>query len=174
VKEPVLTQDFGQAPLKVITSEVALHVPALSVYLTGSMARGFGGYRNDYDIIVVLKTLLVPLYLRRLKAAGRELSHKLGSKVEVNPLPTFRLRRAKGSLFLMKAKDEAKLLLGEDVLTNVDTGHGSDICPDWYFSFFSSLLKDLLDGHGTSDVNALRAMVRKMAYGLEWLSKHAQ
>jgi len=35
-------------------------------------------------------------------------------------------------------------------------------------------LKDLLDGHGTSDVNALRAMVRKMAYGLEWLSKHAQ
>jgi len=167
-------RDLEQAPLAMIAREVASRAPVMAAYLVGSMARGSGRYASDYDIIAVLRTLLVPFYLRRLRTISRKLTNEVGSKVEVNPLPTFRLGRARGSLFLMKAKEEAKLLYGKDVLAKVDTGDYRDISTDWYFSFFSSLLKDLLDGYEARDTKVLNGIAQKIVNSLSWLSRHSR
>ena len=163
-----------QVALTAITREIASRVPTLAIYLVGSMARGFGEHARDYDVIAMLKTQLVPIYLRRLKTIGTKLTNEFGLKVEVNPLPTLRLSRAKGSLFLVKAKEEAKLLYGKDVLREADTGGYRDVSADWYFSFFSSLLKDLLDGYEARDTKVLNGIAQKIVNSLSWLSRHSR
>ena len=149
--------------------------PALAVYLVGSKARGDSGFNKDYDVIVLLKTPLVPLFLRRLKSLSSTLTKCVGSKVEVNPLPTFRLNRAKGSLFIIKAMGEARLLAGNDLLSVANPGEPSDISIDWYFSFFFSLVKDLL--LATEDINgngeSLRRLSSKIEDSLIWLTNHS-
>lgn len=167
-------KDPQNLALTEITRELASRVPALAVYLVGSRATQSASLAADYDLIVVLRTIAVPIYLRRLKSIGAMLSEHSGSKVEMNPLPAFRLRRSRGSLFLMKAKEQAILLYGKKVLEDVDTGGLQEIPADGYFSFFSFLLKDVLERWGTEDTATLAAMARKIAEGLTWLSRHSR
>jgi len=157
-----------------ISHQLGSAIPAVAGYLVGSMARGSDIYTGDYDVIVVMKTPLVPVYLRKLKRAAARLSNTLGLKVEVNPLPTFRLERAKDNLFLRKVKGEAKLLFGKDVLRDSKIGEDATVSMDWYLSYLTFLLKDTMNAYGTNDPVVVVSLTRKIATSLEWLSARTQ
>jgi predicted nucleotidyltransferase len=131
--------------LPIICEEIAKRIPARSIYLCGSRAIGQGiSESSDYDIGVVMNTFLIPVYLRRIKSLEKELSQKLGLNLVINPLPTFRVHRAKGNLFLFKLKREGITLWGKDYIKSLDTGDIEDIGADWYFSYLFSAMKNLI------------------------------
>jgi len=124
--------------------QMTREIPLKSIVICGSRATGQGvSESSDYDIVVVMNTLLIPLYLRKLKQFEKRLSRSLDLNININPLPTFRVRRAKGNLFLYKLKKEGNVLYGQDVIRSLDTGSVSDIGEDWYFSYFFSALQIL-------------------------------
>jgi predicted nucleotidyltransferase len=133
------------AVLREICDEIVAKVPAESIILLGSRATGQASAASDYDVAAVMKTALVPLYLRRLKKIEAELSQHLGTAVVINPLPTFRISRAKGNLFLYKLKREGVTLYGADFLGRLNPGDIADIGRDWYFSYLFSAMKELVE-----------------------------
>jgi len=163
-----------EARLTRISHELASHVPALAAYLVGSRAREHNVHHGDYDVVVVMKAPLIPLYLRELKKIATRLGAALGSKVEVTPLPTFCLSRIRDNLFLRKAKEEARLLFGKDVLRDLKVNEHTPISDDCYKSYFAYLLKETMETHGTTDPKVLASLIRKIVTCLEWLSAHSQ
>ncbi len=117
-----------------------------------------------------MKSGLIPIYLRRLKTVGQRLSAQLGSKVDVNPLPTFRVKRAKGNLFLIKNSKTARLLWGQNLMQPMETGDGNEIALDWYFSFYFFLLKELLTIFDSTNPREKQRIVGKIMEGLDYLS----
>jgi len=158
----------AQGAISQIATAIASAVPAESIYLVGSRAQ-HPSYGNDYDVVVVIKSWLVPFYVRRLKQVGSDLSSKLGCKVDVSPLTSFRLRRAKGNLFLMKSRSNARLLRGRPVLNGITVGDKSDLSIDWYFSYYSFLLKELLAASNPDRLQT-EPISEKIAEGLEYLA----
>ncbi|MFX1537035.1 MAG: hypothetical protein ACFFDI_22695, partial [Promethearchaeota archaeon] len=144
LKENIIDRD---PRLSIISSEVIQNIPCIeSVILCGSRAIIQRvkplNMSSDYDVAVVMKTLLVPFYLRRIKTVKNELSKKFGVKVNLNPLPTFRIRNAKGNLFLFKVKKEGITIWGKDYISMLNPGCIKDIGTDWYFFYLSSLMKE--------------------------------
>ncbi|NIQ07712.1 MAG: nucleotidyltransferase domain-containing protein, partial [Candidatus Korarchaeota archaeon] len=135
--------------LSIISSEVIQNIPCIeAVILCGSRAIIQGAkplsMLSDYDVALVMKTPLIPFYLRRIKMVENKLSKKFGVKVNLNPLPTFRIRNAKGNLFLFKVKKEGITIWGKDYISMLDPGCIRDIGTDWYFSYLSSLMKEFV------------------------------
>jgi predicted nucleotidyltransferase len=131
--------------LMTICEEVIKNVPVESIILCGSRATGQGISENsDYDMPVVMKTYLIPFHLSRLKKVERSLNQKLGMNISLNPLPTLRIKRAKGNLFLYKVKREGITLYGRDFIKELDPGEIKDIPADRYFSFLFSAARDLI------------------------------
>jgi len=133
--------------LSIISSEVIRNIPCIeSVILCGSRAviqkTKSSSVPSDYDVAVVMKTPLIPFYLRRVKMVENKLSKEFGVKVNLNPLPIFRIRNAKGNLFLFKVKKEGVTIWGKDYLSMLNPGNIKDIATDWYFSYLSSLMKE--------------------------------
>jgi len=142
----VLPNNVNRDPnLTLISKEIAENVPAKSIFLCGSRATGQGvNESSDYDLGVVMNTMAVPLYYRRLKRLERTLSLGLEAEVVINPLPTLRLKHAKGNYFLFKLKREAVTLRGEDIsgmFAETDIG---EISSYWYFSYYFSAVKELI------------------------------
>ena len=136
--------------LPIICQELLERVPCVkSIIICGSRASSRGlellRHPGDYDIVVVMEAFLIPFYIRRIKAIEGELSEKFGVKVNLNPLPTFRMQRAKGNLFLFKLKREGVTVWGENYMGVLDPGQVKDITTDNYFSYLSSLIKDLIE-----------------------------
>ena len=135
--------------LSIISSEVIRNVPWIeSVILCGSRAIIQGikpsSVLSDYDVAVVMKMPFIPFYLRRIKMVENELSKEFGVKVNLNPLPTFRIRNAKGNLFLFKVKKEGITIWGKDYISMLNSCSIKDIGIDCYFSYFFSLMKELV------------------------------
>ncbi len=105
-----------------------------------------------------------------MKSVAKELSAELGSNVDVNPLPTFRIQRAKGNLFLMKNSATAVLLWGQHSFKRINTGNSNDITIDWYFSYYFFLLKELLAGFDSKRPDELERIVLKIREGFEYLT----
>ncbi len=144
--------------LSIISSEVIRNIPCIeSVILCGSRAIIQGakplGTLSDYDVALVMKTPLIPFYLRRIKMVENKLSKKFGVKVNLNPLPTFRIRNAKGNLFLFKVKKEGITIWGKDYISMLDPGCIRDIGTDWYFSYLSSLMKEFVQNFDPSFIH---------------------
>ncbi len=144
LKENVMERD---PRLSIISSEVIRNIPCIeSVILCGSRAVVQGvkpiSMLSDYDVALVMKTPLIPFYLRRIKMVENKLSKEFGVKVNLNPLPTFRIRNAKGNLFLFKVKKEGITIWGKDYISMLNPGCIKDIGTDWYFSYLSSLMKE--------------------------------
>ena len=132
----------------IICKEVLQRIPIIeSVIVCGSRATSHGvklsNSRSDYDIAIVMKAIIIPFYLRRIKEIEDKLSKEFGVKVNLNPLPTFRIRNAKGNLFLFKMKREGIVIWGKDYISMLNSGSIKDIGIDWYFSYLSSLMKEL-------------------------------
>ena len=141
--------------LSIISSEVIRNIPYIeSVILCGSRATIQGikpsSVLSDYDVVLVMKTPFIPLYLRRIKIVENKLSKEFGVKVNINPLPIFRIRNAKGNLFLFKVKKEGITIWGKDYIRMLNPGSIEDIGPDWYFSYLSSLMKEFAQGFDPS------------------------
>jgi predicted nucleotidyltransferase len=131
--------------LKVICDEIANNIPVESIILCGSRATTQGVTDvSDYDLLVVMKTYLIPLYLPQLKKIEKKLNQKLRVNVTINPLPTFKIKRAKGNLFLFKVKREGITLYGKDYIKTLEPGEIKDIPADRYFSFLFSAARDLI------------------------------
>jgi predicted nucleotidyltransferase len=79
------------------------------ILLCGSRALGSAGADSDYDVVVVLPSVLVPIRLRRLRPLARRLEAEIGVPVSVSPLPAERLHRS-DSLFLWKLRREGRVL----------------------------------------------------------------
>ncbi len=144
--------------LSIISSEVIRNIPCIeSVILCGSRAIIQGakplGTLSDYDVALVMKTPLIPFYLRRIKMVENKLSKKFGVKVNLNPLPTFRIRNAKGNLFLFKVKKEGITIWGKDYISMLDPGCIKDIGTDWYFSYLCSLMKEFVQNFDPSFIH---------------------
>ncbi|NIQ04429.1 MAG: hypothetical protein GWO20_01465, partial [Candidatus Korarchaeota archaeon] len=155
--------------LSIISSEVIRNIPCIeSVILCGSRAIIQGvkplSMLSDYDVAVVMKTPLIPFYLRRIKIVENKLSKKFGVKVNLNPLPTFRIRNAKGNLFLFKVKREGITIWGKDYITMLNPGCIKDIGTDWYFSYLSSLMKDFARNFDLSLIHEFSAEHRNLMY----------
>ena len=130
--------------LESIVKEIVGNVPVEAIILVGSRAKGISSKQSDYDVVVVMKTPLVPIYILSLKKINEDLTAKHGVKIEVNPLPTFRARRAKGNLFLLKLKREGELIYGKDYIKLINPGDPKDMVIDWYFSYLASSMKKLI------------------------------
>lgn len=144
-KMPMARSILEQDPnLRVICKKAANNIPIESIILCGSRATKQGVTENsDYDLPVVMKTYLIPFYLSKLKKIEKELSQNLGENVTLNPLPTSRIKRAKGNLFLFKVKKEGITMYGRDYIKTLEPGEIKDIPVDKYFSFLFSAAKDL-------------------------------
>lgn len=94
---------------RVVVAEVRRAVGEHAVLLLGSRAVGTADSSSDYDIVVALPLLLVPLRLGQLKLAAERLQVSLRAPVSVNPIPTSRLQTG-GSLFVWKLRREARVL----------------------------------------------------------------
>ncbi|MCP8315720.1 MAG: hypothetical protein H3Z52_12735, partial [archaeon] len=132
--------------LPIICKEVLRQVPYVeSIILCGSRAKikAISPY-SDYDVIVVMRTCLIPIYLSKLKKIEHMLSKRWGVKVGIDPMPMFRVRCAKGNLFLYKVKREGLTIWGKDLIALLDPGDAKDISLDWYFSYLSSLMREMV------------------------------
>jgi len=158
-----------QETLSWIATRIAAVIPAQSIYLVGSRAQHLE-YGKDYDIIVVMKNGLVPVYLNKLNRLSGELSHEIGCRVNVSPLPTFRLRRASGNLFLMKNGRAAILLSGRHLMEMMETGSPDEVVLDWYFSYYCFLLKELLAAYDPGHPKDVEPIVKKIYDGLSYIS----
>jgi len=148
--------------LSIISSEVIRNIPYIeSVILCGSRATIQGiepsSVLSDYDVAVVMKMPLIPFYLRRIKIVENKLSKEFGVKVNINPLPIFRIRNAKGNLFLFKVKKEGITIWGKDYIRMLNPGSIEDIGPDWYFSYLSSLMKEFAQSFDPSFIHEFSA-----------------
>jgi predicted nucleotidyltransferase len=132
--------------LERIVRAVTAEVPTPSVWLVGSRAMAQAVGSSDYDVVVVLNTFLVPIYLTRLKGIERRLSKELKLKIAINPLSTFRLKRARGNLFLFKAKREGKVIYGRDCLGELEPGGIAEMSVERLISLLFSAMKELADG----------------------------
>lgn len=103
--------------------------------------------KSDYDIFVILPFVLIPIYYKKLKNIESSLKRERGIDASINPLPLFRLKRAKGNLLFFKMKNEGVVLFGEDYLSKIDVGNITDVDSDelftYYFSSVRFLIKDL-------------------------------
>lgn len=135
---------------KIICDEIVNNIPIESIILCGSRAKGLGVTEDsDYDILIVMKTYTIPLYLSKLKKIEKRLSQNLGINITVNPLLTFRIKNARGNLFLFKVKREGITLYGKDYIKELNSGKIEDIPPDKYFSFLFSAAKELIQNFDT-------------------------
>ena len=130
--------------LVIICRNIVRTIPAMSIFLCGSRATGQGVCdSSDYDIGVVMKTLSIPFYLGKLKELERRLSQEFNIDLAINPLPTFKLHKAKGNLFLFKLKKEGITLYGQDCLQSLEPGDIKDIQIHWHFSYLFTAMKEL-------------------------------
>ncbi len=142
IAEEIMNQD---SKLKAICEEIANNVPVESIILCGSRATNQGVTdASDYDLPVVMKTFFIPFYLRKLKEVERNLNEKFDLNVTINPLPTFRIKRAKGNLFLYKVKREGIAIYRKDYVKALEPGEIEDIPENKYFSFLFSAAMDLV------------------------------
>jgi len=141
--------------LSIISSEVIRNIPCIeSVILCGSRATIHGvrpsNVLSDYDVALVMKTPFIPFYLRRIKMVENKLSKEFGVKINLNPLAIFRIRNARGNLFLFKVKQEGITIWGKDYIRMLNPGSIEDIGIDWYFSYLSSLMKEFIQNFDPS------------------------
>ena len=131
--------------IPIICQTIVNNIPVKSVFICGSRAMGQGVTdASDYDIGVVMSTSLIPFYWRKVKRLEGRLGRELSSNLVINPLPTFRLHRARGNLFLFKLKREGTTLYGQDYIQILEPGNIEDINISWYFSYLFSTMKGLI------------------------------
>ena len=116
---------FADENLRFICKKIQRSVPlATSIILHGSRATGEAKRKDnrDYDIFVVLKTPLSPLYLKRLKGIEAE-ARKRGFKLDLSILPTFRLKYGRGDLSAYFIKVTGATVWGRDYLRKCNLGN---------------------------------------------------
>ena len=134
--------------LDLIVQQVVATVPVSSIILVGSRAKGEGVNQwSDYDLAVVLEWWQIPFFWKKLKQAERDIERRLNVKATLSPLPTFRLLKAKGNLYLLKMKKEGATLHGKEWLTEMDPGNAADVDPSWHFSYLATAMKQMLEHH---------------------------
>jgi hypothetical protein len=69
----------------------------------------------------------------------------------LNPLPSYRLKHAKGHYFLFKLKREAVTLQGQEISLLLQDISIDDIPAYWYFSYYFSAVKRLLNNFEPSE-----------------------
>jgi hypothetical protein len=117
---------------------------AKSIILIGSHAIGSADENvSDFDIVVVLKSILVPIFYLQLKNIEREVNARYNCKVSINPLPTFRLKQARDNYFLFKLAKRGVVLWGEDILPHIDAG-SFRVTDHVLMSYLSFLAKELI------------------------------
>ena len=131
--------------IDIICRNIVRTVPAISIFVCGSRATGYGVRdSSDYDIGVVMRTLSIPFYLGKLKRLEWELSREINSSLAINPLPTFKLHRARGNYFLFKLKREGITIYGQNCLEELSLVRIEDIDIYWGFSYLFSAIKRLV------------------------------
>jgi len=132
--------------LSIIAEEIQNRVPAKAIILTGSRATGqCVSESSDYDIVVVMHIVEIPIYLHKLKRLEEELERATGKPVTIRPIPTFKLLRSTGNLYLFKVKSEGLTIYGKDFLPDLEPGDIKDIIFDKYFSYIFSAMKLLIN-----------------------------
>ena len=139
-------RDKKSEGLRTICNEIRVRVPwAKSIILIGSQAIGSADENvGDYDIVVVLKSILVPIFYYRLKKMEREVNARYDCKVSINPLPTFRLKPARDNYFLFKLAKRGIILWGEDFRPRITAGRFW-VADYALVSYLSFLAKELIE-----------------------------
>lgn len=119
-------------------------IPVESIILCGSKVLGKSLSKDsDYDVIVVMKTFLIPFYFKKIKKIEKELKNT-GINASINPLPILRIKFSKGNLFLYKVKLEGKTIFGKDFLNKINVGELKEMPPRRFFSYLFSGAKELI------------------------------
>jgi len=141
-----------------------------SIILIGSHAIGSADNNiSDFDIAIVLKTILVPIYYLQLKKIEKEVSTRFNCKISIGPLPTFWLKSARNNYFLYKLSKRGVVLWGEDVRPYIGKFWITDAALVSYLSFLAKELigncETLFRGTGTEDWRRVLYIVKKVFMG---------
>ena len=125
--------------LPIIAKEIQNRVPTKAIILTGSRAIDQSvSEDSDYDIVVVMHILGIPIYLHKLKRLEEELEITTGKTITISPIPPFKLLKSPDNLYLFKVKSEGLTIYGKDFLSDLEPGDIKDIIFDKYFSYIFS------------------------------------
>jgi predicted nucleotidyltransferase len=93
-----------------IREEVRRAVGQATIFLAGSHATGEATEDSDYDIVVVLPVLRIPLALPRLRRAQLALEERLCADVCLSPIPPVVLSHPERNLFVWKMLRDPRVL----------------------------------------------------------------
>lgn len=129
MREDRSLSDSMNATVHVVVQEIVKRIPQVrSVVLIGSQARGEANHtHNEYDLIVVVPMLIVPLLLKRIRCIERELSEKYSVDLSINPLPTYRIKHPRRNVLFFEMKHGGEVLYGEDIRTEIPLGGFDEI-----------------------------------------------
>lgn len=145
-----------QAAEQLLVGEIGREVGRRPILLWGSRALGTAAAGSDYDVVVVVPALRIPLLLRRLRRLASRLAAELGEPVSVNPIPASRVRRQQ-SLYAWKVAREARVLAAPDTF-DLDAGAPIAVTPAHEFSYLASAAMYLLPRDG-GDQAARKALL---------------
>jgi predicted nucleotidyltransferase len=131
--------------MEYISKKITESVPAISIILGGSRARGDHHEDSDYDIVIVMNTLLVPFYLKRIERLEVELIKSLGVDVNLKPLPSLQIRNSANNPYISKMKREGIVLYGRDFLKDLSNVNQDQTDTYWHFYHLFSLMRQMIE-----------------------------
>ncbi|MFQ6080471.1 MAG: hypothetical protein ACE5OW_02245 [Candidatus Bathyarchaeia archaeon] len=118
-----------------------------SIVLCNSHARGEPTALSDYDLEVIIKTPLLPIYLPKIKRLEKELNKKIGVKIKIGPNSVFLMKRAPRNAFFYDLKFGGKVLYGKNLLTLIPINRGHEVekssCVEFLFNLLVEFVSNL-------------------------------
>jgi predicted nucleotidyltransferase len=149
---------------RVIREEVCRAVGRATIFLAGSRASGDANDDSDYDVVVVLPALRVPLAMRSLRRAQLALEERLCADVTLNPMPAIVLNHPERNLFVWKMLREPRVVAARNGFSVPQPGR-PPVSAEISFSYLLSAVLYLLDPLDPTML-AGRRLPRAMAAGV--------
>jgi predicted nucleotidyltransferase len=129
---------------RAICEEVRRAVGQATIFVAGSRATGDATEDSDYDVVVVLPALRIPLAMRRLRRAQVALEERLRADVCLNPMPAVVLSHPERNLFVWKMLNEPRVIAALNGFSVAEPGR-PPVSAEISFSYLLSAVLYLID-----------------------------
>jgi hypothetical protein len=129
---------------RAIREEVCRAVGRATILLAGSRATGEATDDSDYDVVVVLPALRIPLAMPRLRRAQIALEQRLRADVCLNPMPAVVLSHPGRNLFVWKMLCEPRIIAARNGFSVAQPGR-VPVTAEVSFSYLLSAVLYLID-----------------------------
>jgi len=128
-----------------ICNKIKQSIPTISIILAGSRARGDHHDDSDYDIVIVMSTPLIPIFLRRIKRLEGDLVVTLGVDINLRPLPSWRLLKPSNNPYILKMRRDGIVLSGRDFFKEAGVKVQEQMGAYWCFYHLFSVSRVLIE-----------------------------